>query len=101
MVLRSDPPANKLRAKIKKPLKWVKNCLPLTVKCSQCNHCPMTAMTALFKYKDYSGILEVMNGMEIHTSVDEQERVVLTIAAGELGREAFVEWLQQNTMPFN
>ena len=43
----------------------------------------------------------VMNGMEIHTSVDEQERVVLTIAAGELGREAFVEWLQQTTMPFN
>ena len=43
----------------------------------------------------------VMNGMEIHTSVDEQERVVLTIAAGELGREAFVEWLQQTTIPFN
>ena len=58
----------------------------------------MTAMTALFKYKDYSGILEVMNGMEIHTPVDDQERL---IAAGELGREAFVEWLQQNTMPFN
>jgi len=34
-----------------------------------------------------------MNGMEIHTSVDEQERVALTIAAGELGREAFVAWL--------
>jgi prophage maintenance system killer protein len=42
-----------------------------------------------------------MNGMEIHTSVDEQERVVLTIAAGDLRRYAFVEWLQHNTMPFN
>ena len=39
----------------------------------------------------------VLNGMEINASVDEQERVVLAIASGELGREAFVEWLQWNT----
>jgi death on curing protein len=39
----------------------------------------------------------VLNGMEINASVDEQERVVLAIASGELGREAFVEWLQRNT----
>jgi death on curing protein len=39
----------------------------------------------------------ILNGMEINASVDEQERVVLAIASGELGREAFVEWLQQNT----
>ncbi len=39
-----------------------------------------------------------LNGMEISASVDEQERVVLEIASGELGREAFVEWLQQNTV---
>ena len=39
----------------------------------------------------------VLNGLEINASVDEQERVVLAIASGELGREAFVEWLQQNT----
>jgi death on curing protein len=39
----------------------------------------------------------VLNGMEINASVDEQERVVLTIASGELKREAFVEWLQRNT----
>jgi death on curing protein len=38
----------------------------------------------------------VLNGMEINASVDEQERVMLAIASGELGREAFVEWLQQN-----
>jgi death on curing protein len=36
----------------------------------------------------------VLNGMEINASVDEQERMVLAIASGELGREAFVEWLQ-------
>jgi death-on-curing protein len=39
----------------------------------------------------------VLNGMEIDASVDEQESVVLAIASGKLGREAFVEWLQQNT----
>jgi death on curing protein len=38
----------------------------------------------------------VLNGMEFNASVDEQERVVLAIASGALGREAFVEWLQQN-----
>ncbi|HEY9616869.1 MAG TPA: type II toxin-antitoxin system death-on-curing family toxin [Microcoleaceae cyanobacterium] len=39
----------------------------------------------------------VLNGMEMNASVDEQECMVLAIASGELGREAFVEWLQQNT----
>ncbi|NJK52576.1 MAG: type II toxin-antitoxin system death-on-curing family toxin [Cyanobacteria bacterium CRU_2_1] len=39
----------------------------------------------------------VLNRTEINVSVDEQERVVLAIASGELGREAFIEWLQLNT----
>jgi len=39
----------------------------------------------------------VLNRLEISSSVDEQERMVLAIVSGELGREAFVEWLQQNT----
>jgi death-on-curing protein len=39
----------------------------------------------------------VLNGLEINAPVDEQEHVVLAIASGELGREAFVEWLQRNT----
>jgi len=39
----------------------------------------------------------VLNGWEISSSVDEQERLVLVIAAGELEREALVEWLQRNT----
>jgi death on curing protein len=45
--------------------------------------------------------LLVLNGLEINASVDEQERVVLAIASGELGREAFVEWLQQHAAPAN
>ncbi|QZZ22837.1 type II toxin-antitoxin system death-on-curing family toxin [Leptothermofonsia sichuanensis E412] len=39
----------------------------------------------------------VLNGLEINASVDEQERIVLAIASGELGRETFVEWLKRNT----
>lgn len=39
----------------------------------------------------------VLNGVEINASVDEQERVVLAIASGNLEREVFVKWLQQNT----
>jgi len=35
----------------------------------------------------------VLNGMEIKASVDEQERVVLAIASGEIGSKAFVAWL--------
>ncbi len=38
----------------------------------------------------------ILNGMEISASVDEQEHIVLAIASGVKGREAFVEWLQEN-----
>ncbi len=41
-------------------------------------------------------IFLVLNNLEINASVNEQERVVLMIASGELGREALVDWLQQN-----
>lgn len=43
----------------------------------------------------------ILNGQEISASVDEQESIVLAIATGELRREAFVEWLQQHTVPVN
>lgn len=43
----------------------------------------------------------ILNGLEISASVDEQEYTVLAIAAGGLGREAFVEWLRQHTAPAN
>lgn len=43
----------------------------------------------------------VLNGLEINASVDEQERVVLAIVSGKLGREAFVEWLRQHTALVN
>ena len=39
----------------------------------------------------------VLNGMEINASVDEQERVILALASGELGREVFVQWVKKHT----
>jgi death-on-curing protein len=32
-------------------------------------------------------------GFEIHSSVNEQERIVLQVASGEMDREAFTVWL--------
>jgi death on curing protein len=38
----------------------------------------------------------ILNGLEINTSVDEQERVILALASGELERAAFTNWLQRS-----
>lgn len=36
----------------------------------------------------------VLNGYEIEASVDEQEQIFLSLAAGELEREAFAAWVR-------
>ena len=36
----------------------------------------------------------VLNGYELSAATDEQERVVLGLAAGTVGREAFTEWVR-------
>jgi len=41
----------------------------------------------------------VLNGYEIRASVDEQERVILQVAAGKMAREAFMEWLRKHVVP--
>jgi death-on-curing protein len=38
----------------------------------------------------------LLNGFEIQASVDEQERIVLQLASGELDREAFTRWLREH-----
>jgi death-on-curing protein len=38
----------------------------------------------------------VMNGMEIRAPVDEQERFMLSLAAGKVSRESLTEWLRSN-----
>jgi death on curing protein len=35
----------------------------------------------------------ILNGYEVDATVDEQERVVLAVAAGEMDRETFTRWL--------
>lgn len=39
----------------------------------------------------------VLNGFEINESVDEQERFMLSLAAGEVTREGLTEWLRSRT----
>lgn len=41
----------------------------------------------------------VLNGYEIVASVDEQERVMLDVAAGKLDRTQFASWLSSHTKP--
>lgn len=38
----------------------------------------------------------VMNGYEIDASVDEQEAIILSLASGELKREAFTQWFKNH-----
>jgi len=40
----------------------------------------------------------MLNGYEIEASVDEQERVILQVASGELERKAFTQWLQAHIL---
>jgi len=41
----------------------------------------------------------VLNGYEVSAPVDEQERVMLQLAAGELSRDDFVEWVRSRALP--
>jgi death on curing protein len=40
----------------------------------------------------------VLNGYELSAPVDEQEQVILRLAAGSLGRDEFVEWVRSHTV---
>jgi death-on-curing protein len=40
----------------------------------------------------------VLNGLEINADVDEQERVILALASGELKRDTFTNWLQRSVV---
>jgi death-on-curing protein len=40
----------------------------------------------------------LLNGFEIQSSVDEQERIVLEVASGEIDREAFTVWLRDHVV---
>ena len=40
----------------------------------------------------------LMNGMELSASVDDQERFMLALAAGEVSREALIAWLRAHAI---
>ena len=41
----------------------------------------------------------ILNGTEIDASVDDQERLILDLAAGRIGRSHLVDWLRQHVKP--
>ena len=41
----------------------------------------------------------VLNGFEIDANVDEQEQIILDVAAGKLRREEFASWLSRHITP--
>lgn len=43
-------------------------------------------------------VLLVLNGLELSASVDEQERIVLSVAAGATTREEFTAWVSQHVI---
>lgn len=40
----------------------------------------------------------ILNGFEIHASIDEQEKMFLDLASGRVSREELVVWLERNIM---
>lgn len=44
-------------------------------------------------------IFLVLNGSEIRASVDEQEKIILRLAAGEFKREELTEWARWHVIP--
>jgi death-on-curing protein len=42
-------------------------------------------------------IFLVLSGHELHADVGEQERLILGVAAGEIGRERLTEWIKDHT----
>lgn len=41
----------------------------------------------------------VLNGYEIRATVDEQEKIILQVASGEIGLDAFTDWLRGHIEP--
>jgi death-on-curing protein len=40
----------------------------------------------------------VLNGLELHSALEEQERVMLAVAAGNMSRELFTEWVRSSVV---
>lgn len=42
----------------------------------------------------------ILNGYELHASIDEQEQIVLAVAAGRFSREELIHWLRENVRSY-
>lgn len=42
----------------------------------------------------------VLNGYELSAGVDDAERMILGVAAGEIGRDEFTAWIRQSVVAF-
>jgi death on curing protein len=42
----------------------------------------------------------VLNGLEIYASVEDQEQVILSLAAGQMERDSFTAWLKQHVIEY-
>ena len=42
-----------------------------------------------------------LNGMDVEAPIDDQERLVLSVAAGETGRDEFNVWLEEHVVPLS
>lgn len=40
-----------------------------------------------------------LNGHELSAGMDEQERIILSVAASQIGRQEFANWLRANIIP--
>ncbi len=43
-------------------------------------------------------VMLVVNGNEIHASDDDQERIILGLASGDVSRDELVEWLADHVL---
>jgi death-on-curing protein len=43
----------------------------------------------------------VLNGLELRATVDDQEAIVLALAAGNMTREVFADWIRQHATSLN
>ena len=42
-----------------------------------------------------------LNGMDVEAPIDDQERLVLSVAAGKTGRDEFNVWLKEHVVPLS
>ena len=42
-----------------------------------------------------------LNGMDVEAPIEDQERLVLSVAAGETGRDEFNVWLKEHVVPLS